>query len=84
MRIDPMPSRSIDAAPLLFKGSWREFDKVGHHMRNFLKFFIRDVSGSSAAEYALILAIIGAGVAVTVMNLGTAISTAFDTTQGNF
>ena len=37
--------------------------------------FLKDESGASAAEYALILAIIGAGVGVAVFTLGSAIST---------
>ena len=51
-------------------------------MHTFLKSFIRDESGAAAAEYALILAIVGAGIAVAVGNLGTAISTAINTAQG--
>jgi pilus assembly protein Flp/PilA len=43
--------------------------------------FIRDESGAAAAEYALILAIVGAGIAVAAANLGTAISTAINTAQ---
>ena len=35
--------------------------------------FLADESGASAAEYALILAIIGAGVGVAVFSLGSAI-----------
>jgi pilus assembly protein Flp/PilA len=37
--------------------------------------FLKDESGASAAEYALILAIIGAGVGVAVFSLGSAITT---------
>jgi pilus assembly protein Flp/PilA len=37
--------------------------------------FLTDESGASAAEYALLLAIIGAGVGVAVFALGGAIST---------
>ena len=55
---------------------------MGFHMRTFLKSFIRDESGAAAAEYALILAIVGAGIALAVTNLGTAISTAINTAQG--
>ena len=51
-------------------------------MRTFLKSFIRDESGAAAAEYALILAIVGAGIALAVTNLGSAISTAINTAQG--
>lgn len=44
-------------------------------MTNFIK-MLRNDSGASAAEYALILAIIGAGIAVAAYNLGGSISTA--------
>ena len=44
-------------------------------MKTFVN-MIKDESGASAAEYALILAIIGAGIAVAAYNLGGAISTA--------
>ena len=37
---------------------------------------MKDDSGASAAEYALILAIVGAGIAIAAGALGTAISTA--------
>ena len=37
--------------------------------------FLKDESGASAAEYALLLAIIGAGVGVAVFALGGAITT---------
>ena len=43
-------------------------------MKNFMKKFVRDESGASAAEYALILAIVGTGIAVAAFNLGGAIS----------
>jgi len=45
-------------------------------MKNFLKNFVRDESGASAAEYALILAIVGTGIALAAFNLGDAISDA--------
>lgn len=41
----------------------------------FAKTFLRDESGASAAEYALILAVVGAGIALAAFNLGDAIST---------
>ena len=47
-------------------------------MLNLIKSFVRDQSGASAAEYALILAIVGAGIAVAAGLLGTAISTAIN------
>jgi pilus assembly protein Flp/PilA len=47
-------------------------------MLNLLKSFIRDETGAAAAEYALILAIVGAGIAVAAGALGTAVSTAIN------
>jgi pilus assembly protein Flp/PilA len=41
--------------------------------------FLNDESGASAAEYALLLAIIGAGVGVAVFALGGAIATRVQT-----
>lgn len=45
-------------------------------MRKFVTSFLRDDSGASAAEYALILAIVGTGIALASVGLGEAISTA--------
>lgn len=45
-------------------------------MVKFVKSFLRDDSGASAAEYALILAIVGSGIAVAAFTLGGNISTA--------
>ncbi|WP_114521759.1 Flp family type IVb pilin [Altererythrobacter sp. ZODW24] len=39
-------------------------------MKTFLKTFARDESGASAAEYALILAIVGAAIATAAGLLG--------------
>jgi len=50
-------------------------------MRNFLNAFLRDESGAAAAEYALILAIVCAGIAYAATQLGTAISTAINSAQ---
>lgn len=50
-------------------------------MLNIIKSYIRDESGAAAAEYALILAIVGAGIAVAAGLLGTAISTAINTAK---
>ncbi len=47
-------------------------------MRKFVTSFLRDDSGASAAEYALILAIVGAGIAVAAIALGTAIGGALN------
>ena len=46
-------------------------------MVKFVTSFLRDESGASAAEYALILAIIGSGIAVAALSLGTEIGIAF-------
>jgi pilus assembly protein Flp/PilA len=48
----------------------------GFHMLNIIKSYLRDESGAAAAEYALILAIVGAGIAVAAGLLGGAVSTA--------
>lgn len=44
-------------------------------MKTFIN-MLRDDSGASAAEYALILAIIGAGIALAAYGLGNSISNA--------
>ena len=48
-------------------------------MKKFIK-ILKDVSGASAAEYALILAIVGAALAVAAVSLGGAISGAMNET----
>lgn len=47
-------------------------------MKNFINTFIADTSGAAAAEYALILAIVGAGIALAASNLGGAITNAIN------
>ena len=47
-------------------------------MLKFVKTFVSDESGASAAEYALILAIVGTGIAVASIALGGSISTAMN------
>lgn len=47
-------------------------------MTKFVRDFIRDDVGASAAEYALILAIVGAGIAGAAFALGGTISTAMN------
>lgn len=42
-------------------------------MTKLIEFF-KDESGASAAEYALILAVVGLGILLAAQNLGTAIS----------
>jgi len=46
---------------------------------NMIKKLWKDESGASAAEYALILAIVGTGIAAAAIGLGDAISNAMDT-----
>ena len=48
-------------------------------MKNFIK-MLRDDRGASAAEYALILAIIGAVIALAALGLADAIGNAMDNT----
>ncbi len=50
-------------------------------MRSISK-FLKSESGASAAEYALILAIVCTGIAVAVGTLGTNISSAVTTAAG--
>ena len=47
-------------------------------MTKFITKFFRDENGAAAAEYALILAIVGAGIAGAAIALGTAITDAMD------
>lgn len=44
----------------------------------FVKTFIRDEAGASAAEYALILAVVGAGIAFAAFALGEAVSSSIN------
>lgn len=44
-------------------------------MTNLIKNLCTDESGASAAEYALILAIVGSAIALAAIGLGNAIST---------
>lgn len=46
-------------------------------MKTFVR-MIKDESGASAAEYALILAIVGTGIALAAIYLGTTISSAMN------
>jgi len=47
-------------------------------MKNFLNSFLADESGASAAEYALILAVVGAGIVAAAGTLGGKISDAMN------
>lgn len=49
---------------------------IGVNDMTFFKNLWNDQSGASAAEYALILAIVGTGIAVASFTLGNSISTA--------
>ena len=62
-----------------FPQSWRRVPRLarvlpreGTKMTTFIK-MLKDESGASAAEYALILAIIGTGIAIAAILLGGAI-----------
>ena len=57
------------AAPRLREGTNRRKESA---MKTFLK-LLKDKSGASAAEYALILAIIGSAIAIAALGLGNAI-----------
>ena len=46
-------------------------------MKTFIN-MLKDESGAAAAEYALILAIVGTGIAVAAIALGNSISTAMN------
>lgn len=47
-------------------------------MKTFLKSFLRDESGASAAEYALILVIVGIGIVTAGITLAGSIEDAMD------
>ena len=47
-------------------------------IRSFFVDFAKEESGASAAEYALILAIVTTGIAIAVLALGNAINTAIN------
>lgn len=51
-------------------------------MTNFIRNFVRDENGAAAAEYALILAIVGAGIAGAAFALGGSIKNAIVGTAG--
>lgn len=51
-------------------------------MKNFLKTFIADESGASAAEYALIIAIVGVGIGAAALALGANVTTAVANASG--
>lgn len=52
-------------------------------MVDAIRQFIKDEEGASAAEYALLIALITAAMATAVTGLGTAITGALTTATGN-
>ena len=51
-------------------------------MTKFVREFFVSESGASAAEYALILAVVGAGIALAALALGRSVSTAMTNAKG--
>ena len=47
-------------------------------MKTFLKTFLNDESGASAAEYALLLAIVGVAIGAAALGLGTQVKGAIE------
>jgi pilus assembly protein Flp/PilA len=47
-------------------------------MKTFLKTFLKDESGASAAEYALIIAVVGVGIGAAALVLGANVKEAVD------
>jgi pilus assembly protein Flp/PilA len=45
-------------------------------MKTFIKNFIADESGASAAEYALIIAVVGVGIGAAALTLGNNVTNA--------
>jgi pilus assembly protein Flp/PilA len=52
-------------------------------MLNVIRQFVKDEEGASAAEYALLVAVISIAMLVSVQTLGTNISAAITTAAGN-
>jgi pilus assembly protein Flp/PilA len=65
---------------LLFEGAtaWPNEQQWGFFMRKLILSYLRDESGAAAAEYALILTIIGTTLLVAVGTLGNDIGTALN------
>ena len=57
--------------------AWPTFEERNRIVKKFIN-LLKDVSGASAAEYALILAIVGAAIALAAFNLGGAIADAMN------
>lgn len=54
----------------------------GVQTMNLIKTFVRNEDGAAAAEYALILAVIGAGIYLAADTLGTAIAAVINAAAG--
>ena len=69
---------------MLFEGAIRvaQFTTMGCFMRDFLNSYLSDESGAAAAEYALILTIIGTTLLAAVSTLGNDIASALDNAGG--
>lgn len=52
-------------------------------MTNLIRDFIRDDSGAAAAEYVLLLAVLGGGIAVGALYFGSKINSSL-TAKGNY
>ncbi len=52
-------------------------------LRTFIENFITDESGASAAEYALILAVVGAAIGIAALSLGGEIRDAIVGAEAN-
>ena len=52
------------------------FSDLGNFDMSFIRNFVRDESGASAAEYALIIAIVGVGIGAAALALGSNVATA--------
>ena len=58
-------------------GTWNSgLFNMGDLQLNLFKSFFRDESGAAAAEYALLVALVSAAIALAAGGLGTAVSTA--------
>ena len=52
-------------------------------MKSFLKTFLNDESGASAAEYALILAVVGVAIGAGALVLGENVATSINNSAAN-
>ena len=72
-------AKSLLRSPVLNSASFGGAEIIGvSTMIKFLKTFRRDENGAAAAEYALILAIIGTAIAASAILLGDAIGGVMD------